>query len=181
MSEWHAIQIPFTANISTSAGRCFCDGNPPYTTIIVYKCTADATIWTLRPLPTDFCVGVEIRDPTRNYRRMGPTLTRVDNDDGTDDSDLADTEVLRFRPGESTMIEYTFSTRRKAGGLRHDDFHNLTAGNMYELTIRRQRWRWMFESEMPENCILEDGRALLAEQDAVEWKPESKTSFILVE
>lgn len=181
MGDYHTMNVPLTAAITSSAKTCYNGGDPPFTVSIKYRCDAQATIWALRPLLTDFFGGVEIRDPTRRNQRIGPTITGVGNEDGTEDDILINTELLRLDPGSQIITNYTFTTQRKANGLRHNDFHNLTVGNVYDLTVWRQQWRWMFESDAPENCTAEERWALLARQPAVDWKPECTASFVLAE
>lgn len=175
------MKLPLTAAITASADTCHRSGDPPFTVSIRYRCDADATIWVLRPLMTDFCGGVELRDPTHRDRRIGPMITGGGNEDGTEDDTLMDTELLRLDPGQIVLSSYTFTTKRKADGLRHNDFYNLITGNMYDLTVWRQQWKWMFESQMPESCTTEERKALLARQPALDWKPECTISFVLAE
>lgn len=175
------MKLPLTAAITASEETCHRSGDPPFTVSIEYKCDAEATIWVVRPLLAKFCEGVEIRDPTRRNRRIGPTIIGVGNTDGTEDDAFTDTELLRLDPGTRIVSNYTLTTQRKDHGLLRGDFHNLTIGNVYNLTVWRQQWRWMFESQMPEGCTTEERKALLARQSAIYWKPECTTSFVLAE
>ena len=179
MGGLHESLVPVSATIRGSAETCHRSGNPPFSVTIIFECTIGATIWVLRPLFTDFCEGVEIRDPARNHRRVGPMSTSFVDDTGPADSETYDTELLRLEPRQQVTRTYTFTTERKAHGLRHNDFISLTVGNTYELTIRSQKWWWNFEEALSGSHSVEEKKAMLSSQPATEWKPNCMTTFVL--
>ena len=75
-----------------------------------------------------------------------------------------------------------FCVERKLGGSLPSDVHKLKDGERYEVTLRKQKWWWMFEDEMPADCTTDDQRRrVLGEQECCEWKPQCKVEFEIVE
>lgn len=64
-------------------------------------------------------MGVEIRDPNRNNKHVGPTHSVIGD---TDEDEPEDTELHRLEPGEQFLKQYTFTTERKANGVLPNDF-----------------------------------------------------------
>lgn len=92
--------------------------------------------------------GIEIRDPQRNGRRIGPPSIIISTEESSSRDEDEDTVLLRITPNEPYRHSYTFSTKPEVNGLRSSDTHNLKSGNSYELTLRRAGWWWMYEDEM---------------------------------
>ena len=123
-------------------------------------------------------IGLEIRDPERNRRRIGPP---ADLEHAGDDH-LAgnDEEIfvsLSPKIGDSLSFEqaYTFATEERRGGLVHLDVWNLKAGKKYEVTLKRSRWRWMWKDEIEgdEKTAAE----LLWQEPFLEWKADCRVEF----
>ena len=151
-------------------------GEPPFKAITEYECTVSKPIWALVRLFTDFSGGIEIRDPLRKHRRIGGLSSIVADEWDEDALDLEDTELVRLEPGQKFSTSYTISVVPKAGGLMASDMRHMVPGNTYEITLRAQRWRWMFEDEMAD--IDEDERrAILKKREAVEWKVDCQVNF----
>jgi hypothetical protein len=178
MVDLHKNLVPVTASISSSAATCSRSGYPPFTVTITYECTIGATVWVLYPLFTLYCEGVEIRDPTRRHRRVGPAPTQNCTDG--DEDEFEDTELLHLEPGQIQQKMLTLASDRRANNWDHNDFRPLTVGNTYELTVHGQTWWWIFEDDLPENCTSEERLLILKRQPGTTWKPNCMTHFTLV-
>jgi hypothetical protein len=87
------------------------------------------------------------------------------------------TELVRLEPGEIMRKTYDFIVEDDTNSLFNNDVHNLVAGNTYELKIRHQKWLWMYEADMPQNCSLDNRKDILFRLTATEWQPESRVTF----
>ena len=79
----------------------------------------------------------------------GPPSTMIDDEFDSDLLDVQDTELVWLEPGQTFSTGYTFAVTPKMSGIRPSDVHSLTAGNTYEITLQKRRWRWMFDDELP--------------------------------
>jgi hypothetical protein len=168
---------PVSTTVTTSPSTCSLSGEPPFKAITEYECTASKPIWALVRLFTDFSGGIEIRDPLRKHRRIGGVSSIVADEWDEDALDLEDTELVRLEPGQKFSTSYTISVVPKADGLRDSDIRHMVPGNTYEITLRKQRWRWMFEDDMPEDIGEDERRAILKKTEVVEWKVDSQVNF----
>ncbi len=167
--------ILVSTSIETSAPVCSRSGDPPFVVTVRYECTTSRPISALVHLNSDACNGIEIRDPARRaaldsrweHRRIGPD-TIVMNDEYYGDDTIDDAEVVRMEPGKLFERPYTFSVVPKLNGIKRSDIWGLKPGTTYELMLRKQTWRWMFEDEMLENCSSEERRELLEKRAAGE-------------
>lgn len=182
MENVQAAAVPAFTTLSTSAPNCSREGIPPFTVTTIHECATGKPFWALIHQYTNHCTGIEIRDPSRNGRRIGPDGTSIADDEGGS-SGLTpdDTDPVRFEPGHPIQISYTFSVVRKVKGLRNSDIWNLAVGNNYILTLRRQKWRWMFEDDMPKESSVDERRELLRKQPVTEWEAECSAAFEFTE
>jgi len=65
----------------------------------------------------------------------------------------------------------------KVDGLRESDTKYMVRGNTYEIMLRKRRWRWMFEDEMPADIGEDERRAILEKEEVVEWGVDCHVSF----
>jgi hypothetical protein len=119
--------------------------------------------------------GVEIRDPTRYYRKIGPPGTWVMDEVSTE---IDFTELVRLEPGQVLHKSYTFAVKPRPEGFGHSDIYNLEVGKTYELTIREQKWWWRFEEDMDLESSDNERKEILFAQAATEWKPNNSITFI---
>ena len=171
--------VPVTTNISSSASTCSRSGRPPFTVTITYECTIGATIWALYKHYAYWGNGSEIGDPRRIYRkRIGPSHRYLEDEA---DTEIDFTELVRLERGEILQKLYTFDVEDDRHKFFHNDVYNLLAGNEYQLGLRRQKWWWMFESEMPENSSMDEKKQILYDQPATEWQPQHRMTFRVTE
>lgn len=183
-------QPPVSTTLTTSSPTCALNGKPPFTATTTYECTTSRPIWALIRLFTDFGGGIEIRDPQRKHRRMGPPSTIVADEWDTDALDLDDTVLVRLEPNQKFSTSYTFSVVPKASGIVHSDVRHMAKGNTYEITLRRRRWRWMFEDEMEVWVVVgeemseeeeeeerEERRQMLRKKEVMEWEVDCMVTF----
>lgn len=124
-----------------------------------------------------FNIGLEIRDPERKGRRIGPSPDWFCGDE--EESRQAEEDLLRFEQGKAFQQSYTLSVEAKENGLLHSDTWNLVSGKTYRLTLRKSKWRWLYEDEL-EAAVLQDEaklRSILSEEPRVEWKPECRAEI----
>jgi hypothetical protein len=169
-------QRPLSATLAISSPTCSLSGKPPFVATVTYKNITSCPIWTLISRFSDFGDGLRIRDPTRNNRRIGPTPSMIQDEWDDYALDLEDTEAIRLGPDETWSRPYTFSTVKKAGGLRNSDTYAMKAGNEYTLDMGT-RCRWMYEDEMNGGLSDKERRDLLGKKESVEWKPEHRVNF----
>ncbi|KAL2060152.1 hypothetical protein VTL71DRAFT_9974 [Oculimacula yallundae] len=163
--------------LTTSYPTCALSGQPAFTVTTTYECTASKPIWALVRLWADYSGGIEIRDPQRNHRRIGGGSTLIADEWDEDALDLEDTSLVRLEPGQKFSTQYTVSVVPKADGLRNSDIRLMVPGNTYEITIKKQRWRWMFEDEMDKEMDIEERRTILKNRDVAEWKVDCLANF----
>jgi hypothetical protein len=87
------------------------------------------------------------------------------------------TELVRLEPDQKFSASYTFSVVPKLGGLRGSDTRMIVEGNRYEITLRKRRWRWMFEDEMRGGMSEGERREVLSGREAVEWRVDNMVTF----
>jgi hypothetical protein len=87
---------------------------------------------------------------------------------------------LRLEPGQQRQTISTLSADRELNGRHHNDFRTLTVGNAYELTVMAQKWWWIFEDDLPEDCTAEERLHILQRQPGTRQKPNCMTAFTLV-
>ena len=177
----HNNSVPVATTLSLSASACSRTGDPPFVVTIKHRSTATHPFWALVYRFTDWCSGIEIRD-LEHHRRRGPSplwdaYTYYDEDPDPRD----DTSLERLAPGQALEVAYIFHVERKLGTFR-SDVSKLKDGQRYKVTLRKQKWWWMFEDEMPADCTTDDGRRrVLREQVRCEWKPQCVQEFEMVE
>jgi len=173
---------PISTSVATSSAVCHLSGDPPFTVTTTYRHTgtsdnkAGESIWALIYLSSHNGKGIDIRDPQRQNRRMGPSSTNISDEWDEDDHDVEDSLLVRLQPGQEICTSYTFSVVAKAGGLRNSDIRNMIAGNNYEITLKKRRWRWMFENQM-DATTKDQRREILERQKAIEWEVDCKAEF----
>ena len=171
---------PVTSNLSIPTPVCALSGAPSLTVSIDWKLDGNRPIWALIAQPKGHNIGIEIRDPERKNRRIGPPPDLVGTDDEKESDPLPDEEILRIE-GETTFRQsYTLCTEKKGNGLLNSDTWNLVSGKTYQLTLRKSRWRWRYEDQF-EPTELQDMatlRALLREEPWVEWKPDCNAEIL---
>lgn len=173
--------LPVSTTLSTSVPTCSRKGDPPFTVTITYRSLLDRPIWAFVYQYSYQCAGIETRDPERNNRRIGPDSTSLADEPDPTWTYFKDSELVRLEPGEVYERQYTYIVVKKAKGLRNSDVWNLKVGNTYGITLRNQKWWWMFEDDMPEGCTEEERETLLQKQPVTEWKPDCSVSFEFVE
>ena len=174
-------QPPVSTTLDLSSSTCPRKGEPPFTVTTIYECTTAQPLWALVRLYSHCCGGVQIRDPDRKNRRIGPPGTMLQHEFDEELLDIEDTELVRLELGYKYLTKYTFSTTPKLNGITHSDVRNLVIGKAYTVTLRRPRWRWMFEKDMPPYLIKHARREVLSEVDMVEWSVGCEASFEVVE
>lgn len=151
----------------------------------MHRCVLKGTIWALVDVYKYNCNGVQIRDPTRNDRRIGPPGTYDSEIHGIEfdiaKADFEDTQMVRLEPGQSFGTTYTFAIFNKPTRFRGSDVDKLVIGNDYIIALRAQRWRWMFEDDMPEGSTADERRLLLFERPLTHWKVDGRITFKCVE
>ncbi len=168
---------PVSTTVVISPSTCSLSGSPPFRAITEYECTASKPIWALVSLWADFSGGIEIRDPLRKHRRIGGGSI-IDADEWDEEAlDLEDTALIRLEPGQKFSTSYTVSVVPKADGLRDSDTKHMVPGNTYVITLRKRRWRWIFQDEMAQDIDEDERRAILKKREAVEWKVDCQVNF----
>lgn len=176
-----ADSLPITTTLSLSAPACFWTGVPPFVVTIKHQSTVSRPLWALVYRFTDWCEGIEIRDLERNGRR-GPSLGWLAYAQFDEDPDpREDTSLERLEPGQSLEILYTFDPQRQARGQVRSDLEKLKDGQRYRVVLRKRKWWWAFEDEIPEDCKTdEERRRILGEQRYCEWMPDCVEEFEMV-
>jgi hypothetical protein len=171
------LEPPISTILTTSHSTCSLSGEPPFTATTEYECTASKPIWALIRLFTDYGGGIRIRDPQRKHRQIGARSTIIADEFDEDALGLEDTELVCLEPGQKFSSSYTVSVVPKAGGLRDSDTKHMVQGNTYQITLRKRRWRWMFEDEMAGGIGEDERRAILTKTEAVEWDVDCQVNF----
>lgn len=93
-----------------------------------------------------------------------------------------DTSLERIAPGEALELPYTVAVERKSDGLLPGDMQKLKDGETYEVVLpREQKWLWMFESDVPPDCSVQERGGLLRQQRRCSWRPDCVVEFEMVE
>ena len=179
---------PVTASLSTSTPTCSLTGNPPFTISLDWKLANNGprAICALQTRERGHNIGIEIRDPERKGRRIGPPSDRLshhheeeeeeeENEDGPPDEEV----LFRLRHGTPIQQAYTFTVSPKQNGLVNADTWNLVSGKTYELTLRRSQWRWLYEDEVEDAVVRDEARlrARLAGEPRVQFQPGGRIEF----
>lgn len=169
---------PITASLTASTPFCALSGTPPFTICLEWTSHSDRAIYALQTRVTGHNIGLEIRDPARKGRRIGPPSDRLCGDgDGEDGLPDDDERLVRLeKRGDFFREEYTLGVEPKRGGLISADLKNLVGGKGYALSLRKEKWRWVYGDEVAvgkgkgaEGGLL---RGLLEREPWVEWKPQ---------
>lgn len=175
-----ADSVPVATTLSLSEPSCSRQGDPPFVVTIKHHSTAPRPIWALVYRFTEWCSGIEIRD-LEHHRRRGPSPLWAAYAQLDEDPDpLDDASLERLAPGQSLQVAYTFAVERKFGAFP-SDVHKLEDGKRYEITLRKQKWWWMFEDEMPTDCTTaEERRRFLGGRMCCSWRPQCVGEFEMV-
>lgn len=173
---------PVATTLATSSPTLHLSGTPAFTATTTHTNTSARALWALVRAWAPFGRGIAIRDPARRGRRVGPTSTLVGDEWDAEALDREDSVLVRLGPGEAWASAYTVETGAKARGLRGSDVMACRAGGVYEVGLRRRRWRWMWEDEMGEGEMGEEERRRVLEgREAVEWEVGCMVEFTAVE
>ena len=170
---------PVTASLSTSAPTCSLSGQPPFTVFLTWKLHEKRPIYALVTREEGWVIGLEIRDPEQNGRRIGPP---PDVQQGDEDNAPSNDEEI-FVPLNGLEIEfsqeYTLSTKERQGGLLPSDTRNLKNGKQYEMRLRKSKWRWMYQDEIKEEVRQDKSKVveMLQQEQCSVWKPDSRAKF----
>ncbi|KAI9802278.1 MAG: hypothetical protein M1833_001784 [Piccolia ochrophora] len=166
---------PLSATLSTSAPRCALSGEPPFTCFVNWALDGDRPICALLTQTTSSNIGLEIRDPKRRGRRIGPPSDWL-GDEGSPPEEI---EFVRFGRGSQFLQSYVLKTEAKQDGLVNSDTWNLHSGKTYELTLRSTKWRWLYEDELNDEVLQSDlqCKAALRREPSVELLSECRASF----
>lgn len=167
---------PITASLTASTPFCALSGTPPFTICLEWTSHSDRAIHAIQTRVIGHNIGLEIRDPARKGRRIGPPSDRLCGDgDGEDGLPDDEERLVRLeKRGDCFREEYTLGVERKRRGLVNADLWNLAGGKGYALTLRKEKWRWVYADEVGVGDGAEDGvlRGLLEREPWVEWKPQ---------
>jgi len=86
---------------------------------------------------------------------------------------------LRLDRGDPFRQSHTLTVEPKDRLLLTDTW-NLASGKKYELTLRKSKWRWLYEDKL-EAAVLQDKarlKAMLGEEPQVEWRPDCGAEFL---
>ena len=86
--------------------------------------------------------------------------------------------ISTTRPGQVFQKTFTLAIEPRSEGRGHSDIYNLEVGKTYELTIRRQKWWWRFEDDMPSGHSDDQRKEFLFAQSPTEWRPENTIDFV---
>ena len=171
---------PITCAISTSASNCSLVGKPPFTISVEWQLDGNRAIRALKTMSShNINIGIEIRDPEKQDRRIGPSPDRYEGDES--ESAPIDKMLLHLKEKEAIRQSYTLCVRPKADGLLHSDTWNLKSGKLYNLTLRPFKWRWLYEDEIDASTLGDEDRlrARLSEEPWVEWKPDCRAPILI--
>lgn len=172
---------PVATGLCLSTPTCSRKGDPPFVVTIHHQPKASRPIWALVYDFTDWCSGIEVRD-FKFHRRIGPSLGMAAFANLDEDPDPLDDTSLHYLTSEQPLnIAYTFCVHMKESGFR-SDVDKLKDGQRYDITLRKQRWWWMFEDDMPKDCTTDqERREILSKQTCCVWKPQCVAEFDMVE
>ena len=170
---------PVTASLSISAPTCSLSGQPPFTVFLTWKLHEKRPIYALVTREEGWVIGLEIRDPEQNGRRIGPPPDVPQGDE--DNAPSNDEEIFVPLNGLETEFsqEYTLSTKERQGGLLPSDTRNLKNGKQYEMRLRKSKWRWMYQDEIKEEVRQDKSKVIemLQQEPCSVWKPDSRAKF----
>lgn len=170
---------PVSTALSTSDTSCSLAGDHPFTVFLDWTLAGDRPISALLTQVTGHNIGIEIRDPERKGRRIGPPGDWIA--DEVESGPPEESHLVRLsKYGPSFRQSYTFSTKPKQDGLVNSDTRNLVSGKTYELTLRPSKWQWLYDDEVEDAEILSDMqrlRSMLSKEPRVEYRPSSRTAF----
>ena len=172
---------PVIASLSTSTSTCSLSGEPPFTVFLKWQLDSDRAIYGLMTREKGRNIGLEIRDPERNGKRIGPTSDLMCGDEDYEEGTTEEEVFVRLgRPDDDCLVEsHTLTAERKRGGLRNSDLWNLKSGKAYDLTLRKSRWRWLYDDEFEKDELQDTEKTIkrLREEPQSEWKPHCRARF----
>ena len=170
---------PVTASLSISAPTCSLSGQPSFTVLLTWKLHEKRPIYALVTREAGRVIGLEICDPEKNGRRIGPPpdVQQGDEDNAPSNDEEFFVSLNGLENGFSQ--EYTLSTDERRDGLLHSDTWNLKQGKQYEMTLRQSKWRWMYQDEVKEEVRQDKAKVveILQQEPCSVWKPDSRAKF----
>ena len=170
---------PVTASLSTSTPTCSLSGHPPFTVFLTWKLHEERPIYALVTQEEGRVIGLEFRDPEKNGRRIGPPPDVQQGDE--DNAPSSDKEIFVPLNGlkDNFSQEYTLATEERCNGLLHSDTWNLKSGKQYEITLRKSKWRWVYQDEVVEEVRQAEAKVveMLRQEPCSVWKPDSRAKF----
>ncbi len=100
--------------------------------------------------------------------------------DEEDSEPSEEEELLRLERGDSFRQSYTLDVKPKFKGIINSDTWNLGSGKTYELTLRKSKWRWLYEDELGAAVLQDTARlkAILSQEPRVEWQTDCRAEFL---
>ena len=170
---------PVTASLLTSDPTCSISGQPPFTVFLTWKLHEKQSIYALVTREAGRVIGLEIRDPEKDGRRIGPPPDVLQG--YFDNAPSNDEEIFVPLNGLEDMFsqEYTLATEERQNGLLHSDTWNLKHGKEYEMTLRKSKWRWIYQDEVKEEVRQDKAKVVesLQQEPCSVWKPDSQVKF----
>ena len=170
---------PVMGSLSSSTPTCSLSGHPPFTVFLTWKLHEKRPIYALVTREEGRVIGLEFRDPEKNGRRIGPPPDVQQGDE--DNAPSNDEEIFVPLNGlkDSFSQEYTLATEERRNGLLHSDTWNLKSGKQYEITLRKSKWRWVYQDEVAEEVRQAEGKVveMLRQEPCSVWKPDSRANF----
>ena len=167
--------IPVATTVSASAPTCSCSGGPPFAVTVTHRSIFQRPIWALVDLyPRYNCHGVQIRGLTRNNRSTYPHVEVQGINQDIVRADHDDPAIVRLDLGQSFSTTITFGIVNKPAGR---DVDNFIVGNDYTVTLLPERWRWMFEHDMPDIKTTVERRLMLSQRPFTQWQVHCDLTF----
>ena len=170
---------PVTASLSTSTPTCSLSSNPPFTVFLTWKLYEKRPIYALVTRESGRVIGIEFRDPEKNGRRIGPPPDVQQGD--VDNAPCNDEEIFVLLNGleDGFLQEYTLATEVRQNGLLPSDTWNLKNGKQYEMTLRKSKWRWLYQDEVQEEVRQDEAKVVevLRQEPCSVWKPVSRAKL----
>jgi hypothetical protein len=172
-------KTPVTSSLSTSTPISSLSGVPSLTIFLDWKLDGDRPICALMTQSRGHNIGVEIRDPERMGRRIGPPSDWVCYDE--DESLPEEEALLRLERRIAFRQSYTLAVKKKGNRLLNADTWNLVSGKTYDHTPRVSKGRWLYEDELGAAVFQDKARlnALLSEEPRLEWKPGYRAAILV--
>lgn len=168
-----------TASLSTSMPTCSLTGQPPFIVFLTWKLHEERPIYALVTREEGRVIGIEIHDPEKNGRRIGPPPDLPQGDE--DDAPSHDEQIFVQLNGSEDEFaqEYTLATEKRQNGLLQSDTWNLKSGKRYELTLRYAKWRWVYQDEVEDGVRRDEAKvlAMLRQEPCSVWKPDGQVGF----